>query len=133
MQAIDTNVLLRVLVDDPTAPEQNQLARDLLAEADSVWVSLVVLVETVWVLESAYRFDASAILSALEAVITHPGIDIEAYERIDRALSIYSDGHTDFADCLILAGALERRLTLHTFDRKLARLHGAKTIGRQVS
>jgi predicted nucleic-acid-binding protein len=130
MLAIDTNVLVRVLIDDPSAPEQSRLARNLLTEADSVWVSLIVLVETVWVLESAYRFDRSAILSVLEAVIGHPGIEVEAYERVDRALSLYSDGHSDFADCLILAGALERRLTLHTFDRKLARLHGAKEIGK---
>lgn len=131
MLAIDTNVLLRVLVDDPSAPEQNRLARNLLVETDSVWVSLIVLVETVWVLESAYSFEASAILSVLEALVAHPGITVEAYGHVDRALSLYSDGHTDFADCLILAGALERRLTLHTFDRKLARLHGAKEIGKK--
>jgi len=130
MIAIDTNVLVRVLIDDPSAPEQSELARNVLAEADGVWVSQVVLVETVWVLESAYRFGRQAILSALETLVRYPGIEIEAYGRVDRALSLYSDGHADFADCLILAGALERRLILHTFDRRLARLQGAKEIGK---
>ena len=130
MIAIDTNVLVRALIDDPSAPEQSELARNLVAEAGGAWVSQVVLVETVWVLESAYRFDRADILSALETLGSFPGIELEAYERVDRALLLYSDGHTDFADCLILAGALERRLILHTFDRKLGRLHGAKEIGR---
>lgn len=115
MIAIDTNVLVRVLADDSSAPEQSKLARNLLADAGGVWVSQVVLVETVWVLESAYRFEKPAILSALETLVRHPGIDVEGYERVDRALSMYGDGHIDFADCLILAGALERRLILHTF------------------
>lgn len=130
MIAIDTNVLVRALIDDPSAPKQSKLAQNLVAEAGGAWVSQVVLVETVWVLESAYRFDRADILSALETLGRYPGIELEAYERVDRALSLYSDGHTDFADCLILAGALERRLILHTFDRKLGRLHGAKEIGR---
>ncbi len=126
--AIDTNVLVRVLTDDSSAPEQCELARNLMSEVNSVWVSLVVLVETVWVLESAYRFDRPAILSVIEKLVRHPGIVVESYERVNRALSIYGEGHTDFADCLILAGALELRLILHTFDKKLANLQGAEEI-----
>ena len=129
MIAIDTNVLLRILVDDPTAPEQNTKARHLLAKADGVWVSMVVLIEAVWVLESAYRFVKPAIFSVLDTLVQYPGIVIEATERVNQAILTYSEGHTDFADCLILAGALEQHLTLHTFDRKLARLHGVKEVG----
>ncbi|MEY3786514.1 MAG: hypothetical protein RLZ75_719 [Pseudomonadota bacterium] len=47
MIAIDTNVLVRVLVNDPQAEEQCQLARDLLVTNKDVWVCRIVLVETV--------------------------------------------------------------------------------------
>jgi predicted nucleic-acid-binding protein len=56
MIAIDTNVLVRVLVNDPNAKEQCQLARDLITSHGKVWVCRIVLIETVWVLQSTYSF-----------------------------------------------------------------------------
>ncbi len=47
MIAIDTNVLVRVLVNDPQATDQCQLARELLKTNKAVWVCCIVLVETV--------------------------------------------------------------------------------------
>lgn len=53
MIAIDTNVLVRILVEDPDAPEQCQQARNLvLSASEPVWIAQIVLVEAVWVLES---------------------------------------------------------------------------------
>jgi predicted nucleic-acid-binding protein len=52
--AIDTNILVRILVDDQNAEHQCASARALIAEAGSVWVSPTVLAETSWVLESVY-------------------------------------------------------------------------------
>ena len=74
MIAIDTNVLVRVLVNDPQAEDQCQLARDLLMTNKAVWVCRVVLVETVWVLQSAYKFSKNQIVGVLEKLMEHPGI-----------------------------------------------------------
>ena len=54
MTAIDTNVLVRIVVDEPSQPSQVIAARALASDAGEVFVPLVVLVEMVWVLESAY-------------------------------------------------------------------------------
>lgn len=123
MIAIDTNVLVRVLVDDPTAPHQCEQARILLKAQGSAWISQPVLIETVWV-----RFDKAQLLDVLERILRHPGISLESSELLDSALSLYSASHTDFADCLILVKAQAQNLTLYTFDRKLARLHGAQRV-----
>ncbi|CDH46874.1 type II toxin-antitoxin system VapC family toxin [Candidatus Contendibacter odensensis] len=128
MIAIDTNVLVRVLVDDPTAPQQCEQARILLKAQGSVWVSQPVLIETVWVLESAYGLDKAQLLDVLERILRHPGVCLESSELLDSALSLYSASHTDFADCLILVKAQTQHLILYTFDRKLARLHGAQRV-----
>jgi len=57
--AIDTNVLVRILVQDPTAPTQCAAARQLVADAtaagEPLLVSLCALLETEWVLRSRYR------------------------------------------------------------------------------
>ena len=45
MIAIDTNVLVCVLVNDPQADTQCQLARELLKANDAIWVCRIVLVE----------------------------------------------------------------------------------------
>lgn len=55
-------------------------------------------------------------------------LEIEAVNRLDAALALYRDSAADFADSLILVAAMQRRLILHTFDRKLARLNGAQRI-----
>ena len=77
MIAIDTNVLVRVLVNDPKAEEQCQLARDLIITNKDIWVCRIVLVETVWVLQSSYKFSKDQIVAVLEKLIEHPSIHLE--------------------------------------------------------
>lgn len=130
MIAIDTNVLIRVLVDDPDAPDQCQQARELLLVHGSAWIAQIVLVETVWVLESVYGFGRTEILNVVERIRENPALELEAVDRLDAALlTLYRNSTADFADGLILlVAATQRRLVLHTFDRKLARLDGAQRI-----
>lgn len=128
MIAIDTNVLVRILVDDPDAPDQCRQARELLLAHGSAWIVQIVLVETIWVLESAYGFGRTEILNVIERIRENPALELEAVDRLDAALTLYRDGATDFADSLILVAAMQRRLILHTFDRKLARMSGAQRI-----
>ncbi|EIC22598.1 type II toxin-antitoxin system VapC family toxin [Thiorhodovibrio frisius] len=108
MIAFDTNMLVRLVVDDD--PQQADLAERLLRE-HRVWISRTVLLETEWVLRSRYRITA----------------ELEDTESVAKALSWYGQG-ADFADALHLAvcGDIE----LHTFDRdfcKAARSSGQVT------
>ena len=128
MIAIDTNVLIQVLVDDPDAPDQCEQARELLLTHGLAWIAQIVLVETAWVLESVYGFDRAEILNIIERIRENPALELEAADRLDEALALYRDSTADFADSLILVAATQRRLVLHTFDRKLGRLSGARRI-----
>jgi predicted nucleic-acid-binding protein len=128
MIAVDTNVLVRVLVDDPSEPEQSRLARQLLLVHGEAWVSQIVLIETVWVLESAFAFAKAEVLVALEALARQSALLLENADSFAAAVALYEDSAADFADCLILANAQSQRRTLYTFDRKLGRLHGARRL-----
>ena len=132
MIAIDTNVLLRLLVDDPNEKQQAQLARDLLNQHGQVWVSAIVLIETIWVLQSRYKLTKEHLIVVIEKLIQHPRIHLENTASVDNALTLYSACNTGFADCTILNEAKKKQLILHTFDRKLARLHGAKRVGDEA-
>ncbi|MCX7113621.1 MAG: hypothetical protein NTX45_26750 [Proteobacteria bacterium] len=57
MVTVDTNVLVRIMIDDPGASAQMLAARGLASEAGILFVTQIVQVETVWVLQSAYGFD----------------------------------------------------------------------------
>lgn len=113
MIAIDTNVLVRVLVNDPQAEEQCQLARDLLVTNKDVWVCRIVLVETVQVLQSSYKFSKDQVVAVLEKLIEHPNIHLEDAENLDNVLTLYSASNAGFADCLILDHAQHKQLVLH--------------------
>ena len=130
MIAIDTNVLVRVLVNDPKAKEQCQFARDLIITNKDIWVCRIVLVETVWVLQSSYKFSKDQIVAVLEKLIEHPSIHLEDADNLDNVLTLYSASNAGFADCLILDNAQHRQLVLHTFDLKLSRVHGAMQVGK---
>ena len=130
MIAIYTNVLVRVLVNDPKAEEQCQFARDLIVTNKDVWVCRIVLVETVWVLQSSYKFSKDQIVAVLEKLIEHPSIHLEDADNLDNVLTLYSASNAGFADCLILDNAQHRQLVLHTFDLKLSRVHGAMQVGK---
>src|ERR1035437_4878522 len=125
MIAVDTNVLIRILVDDPDAALQMQSARALLAKAEVVYVPQIVQVETVWVLESAYCFDKSAICKILGHLLHHPQFQLQSMESFESALTLFRQHSADFSDCLILTESTSQKLQLVTFDKKLTRLKGA--------
>lgn len=128
MIAIDTNVLLRILINEPEAEQQCRMARDLIADHDAIWVCQVVLIETLWVLQTTYQFKKEQVLLVLEKLRNHPDIVLENADTLDADLALFDASNVGFADCVILNNANSRQLVLHTFDRKLSRLNGATLI-----
>ena len=102
MIAVDTNVLVRILVDDPGAAPQMQSARALLEKSEALYVPQIVQVETVWVLESAYGFDKTAICKILDHLLHHPQFQLQAVDSFASAVSLFRKHSADFSDCLIL-------------------------------
>jgi predicted nucleic-acid-binding protein len=128
MLSVDTNVLVRVLVDDPTAPDQCHRARQTVGAAGAVYVTQVVQIETVWVLSGAYGLDKRAIQETLTKIAEHPAFSLQQPEEFNAALQYYRAGRADFADCMILAESASAGYELATFDRKLGKLAGARLV-----
>jgi predicted nucleic-acid-binding protein len=128
MIAVDTNVLIRILVDDPSAAHQIQSSRALLAKSEVLYVPQIVQIETVWVLESAYGFDKPAICKILEHLHRHPQFLLQSAESFESAVTLFNHHSADFSDCLILTESTRQQLQLFTFDKKLGRLKGASIL-----
>ena len=126
--AIDTNVLVRILVQDSSAPEQCTAARQLVGDAtaagESLLVSLCALLETEWVLRSRYKVGRQAMATALIAMLETPGIEFEHDATVEEALYLFDQfPSADFADCLLCARAIHLgRSRFVTFDVGAARL-----------
>lgn len=122
MIAVDTNILVRLLIDDPSAPKQINLAKALLKKARQVFVPQIVQIELVWVLESAYGFDKAAVITVLKHLQQSVVFVLQQASQFDAALIHFENQPADFSDYLILSACLEDKHQLFTFDRKFARL-----------
>jgi predicted nucleic-acid-binding protein len=124
MGAVDTNVLVRLLVADD--PAQTKRATVFLEARRPVWISIVVLVETVWVLMTVYRWSRAQILAMLHTATNSQEFAFQAVESVRRAADVYASGKADFSDCLALELArAEGHLPFATFDKATAKLPDA--------
>ena len=128
MLALDTNVLVRILIDDPGSARQCAAARRLASAAGKVYVSQVVQIETVWVLESVYGFARAELAGALDGLLSNQSFVLQQADIFRAALGEFRVGPADFSDYVILMQARAERIDLATFDRKLSKLTGTRLI-----
>ena len=126
MRAIDTNVLVRLLVRD----DRRQLDAAEKFIATGAWVSQLVLVETLWVLDAVYERSAEQIGSAIEMMLAHAQLTLQDADVVAAALGRFRTQPTlGFSDCIVLETARKAgHLPLGTFDRQLAKLDGAQLL-----
>ncbi len=127
MIALDTNILIRLLVRDD--PGQTVLAERLLQEAadagEQCFISDPVLCEVEWVLESSYRARRGDVLAAMQELLSGDFFLFEDREILRQVMARYQESRADFSDCLIGAKARARGArTTFTFERVLAREQG---------
>jgi predicted nucleic-acid-binding protein len=123
MRAVDTNVLVRLLARD----DEQQTAAAEAFVARGAWISHVVLVETLWVLESVYDVDARGRAKAVEMLLNHKELTLQDPDVVERALGTFRRRPSlGFSDCLVLEVAGKAgHGPLGTFDRDLAKVDGA--------
>lgn len=121
MVVIDTNVLVRVIVEDDGQPEQTKIARDLLDNVQSVYVPQIVQVEFVWVLTKTYKTDKAILLNVLEHLLLNPAFILQRRDVFKIAVELFKESPAGFADCMILAESLDIKSLLYTFDKRLSK------------
>jgi predicted nucleic-acid-binding protein len=126
MRAVDTNVLLRIVTRDD---ETQAAIADAFIE-NGAWVSHVALIETLWVLSTAYRRSSRELADAVEMLLSHRSLSLQDADVVSAALEQYRRTPTlGFSDCMLLEIARKAgHLPLATFDRKLARLDGTERL-----
>jgi predicted nucleic-acid-binding protein len=127
MIGLDTNVLVRYLTQDDPAQSRrvNALIEHELTEAEPGFINVVTFAETVWVLESVYRFADDVIVAAVERMLQADVFVVESEREVVIALEAVRDRRGTFGDALIGTLGLKAGCThTVTFDRGALRLDG---------
>jgi len=121
MVSLDTNILVRFLVHDDKRQARLVLSRLKKAEQEKeqLLVPLVVILETIWVLDGAYGFRRLEILGSIEALTQMPVFLFEADAVLEKLIEQGRDANFDLSDLLIaLSAKIQGSETTLTFDKK---------------
>lgn len=127
MIALDTNVLVRFLINDDEAQHERASAfiRSAVERDGALYVSDIVLVETVWVLSRAYRLNRQQIAEAVDQLLAARQLTFNAPEILINALNAFKTGKGGFADYLIREQANAFGcVSVATFDQDLLKEGG---------
>lgn len=119
--SLDTNTLLRLLLND--VPAQNELVVQLLESTSDLYrVEDTAIIEVVFVLERAYRFNRNEINEAVSDLIAMTQITCNQ-DLFAKALLLFTKNtQLSFEDCCLAVYAeLNDAMPLWTFDQKLAK------------
>jgi predicted nucleic-acid-binding protein len=131
MAGLDTNVLVRWLLDDDVKQSAmaEALMSDALARNEALFVPTTVALELEWVLRSRYQLDKLVVLKTFGALLETQGLHFENESLLEQSLDFYKHSAADFADCLHAgACAAAGQTPLLTFDRSASKLSGAQLL-----
>ena len=118
--SLDTNILLRLLLDD--VPEQTKVVEKILASGKKFEVADAALIEMVFVLEKIYKMDRELIQENVIGIIRN-SLFVCNKQLFERVMPIYvSEPTLSIIDCsLLMYARLNQALPLYTFDKKLVK------------
>jgi predicted nucleic-acid-binding protein len=124
---LDTNVLLRFLLDDH--PELSGAAACLFQEAADEKCLLILtdlgIAEAVWVLTSYYKLERQKVAESLAKLLLKAGVQCPSLERVLDALARFKATNCDFFDCYLAAQAASSAVAIASFDSDLRKFEDA--------
>ena len=130
MIGLDTNVLVRFIAQDDA--RQSPLAStliDTLTTDNPGFVTLVSLVELVWVMQSCYKASKPEVIKILDMLLRTQEMTVENAETVFKALNMFERSKADFSDCLIERSANRAGCAYTaTFDGNAAKTAGIRLV-----
>ena len=123
---VDANILVRHLTGDPA--DMAARATAYLAEAEELYLTDLIVAETVYVLESFYEVPRPQVAMAMRSLIAFDAIVTVDPALLLRAIEVYEIDRLDFADAYLVACAESTGVSsVASFDKSIDRV---KTIER---
>lgn len=119
LAAVDTNILIRLFVDDD--PDQSRMAADALESAEVIAISVQTLCEFAWVLGTRYRTARADVASSIRKLLETANVVVDR-PAVESGLAVLDAGG-DFADGVIAyEGQWLGGETFVTFDKKASKI-----------
>ncbi len=131
MAALDTNVLVRYIVQDDAAQlaAAKRLISRFVSDGLTLFVPVTVVLELEWVLRFSFEFAKDDVLRAMSSLLSAAELTFESERALEVALQLFREGSADFADCLHVALANQAgEQPLWTFDKGAAKVSGARLL-----
>ena len=131
MAALDTNILVRYLVQDDAQQlsAAKKLIRAAIRAGETLFIPITVTLELEWVLRSNFKFDKEQVTTVLSNLLASVELSFESEPATEIALAFYKQGTADFSDCMHIALAhIAGETPLWTFDRAASKIDGAKLL-----
>ena len=124
MKAVDTNILIRFLVNDDE--QQAAIVHGLLNQyeerQESLFVPLLVTLELLWVLQAAYRVEREDIIDSVDDLMAMPVFEFDHQSAVRAFLTSARKSSCDLSDLLIAhSAAMAGCESTYTFDRKASK------------
>ena len=126
---VDTNIFLRLLTEDDLlqTPAVKNLIANIIDRRVHAYVTIAVILEMVWTLESYYELKRNEVAEKLSLLLNTPNLVIENQDVIEEAVEQYKQTRVDFADCYNASFAkLKGDGTILSYDRHFDKLAGVK-------
>ena len=130
MWALDTNVLVRYYAQDDAkqSAAATRFIEQELSASKRGFISLVVLLETVWVMQSRYAADDGLVCELLTDLMDTAVLELQDAPAVRKALLRFGEGGVDLHDSLIVSLAELRNLRVVSFDAKAAKRLGMELL-----
>lgn len=133
MPALDTNILVRYVVQDDSAQlaAAKRLITRCVEEGQSLFVPVTVMLELEWVLRSSFEFGKEDVVQVVSSLLSADELSFESERALEVALHLFREGTAKFADCVHVALASQAgEQPLWTYDKRAARIPGASLLTR---
>ena len=128
--ALDTNVLVRYITQDDKrqAAAASRFIEQELSPVRPGFISLVTLLEAIWVLEGRYGLERVPLCDLLDDLLATASLEVDEAPAVRQAIALYRNPGVDFHDALIATLAAARGATAVTFDAKASKRLGMRLL-----
>jgi predicted nucleic-acid-binding protein len=124
---VDTNVLVRHLTGDPPALAERATA--FLAAESELYLTDLIVAETIYVLESFYEAPRDQVAETMRSLVAMRSMLIVDPALLLRAIEVYELDRLDFAEAYLVACAESTGVgNVASFDRAIDRVNTVQRI-----
>jgi predicted nucleic-acid-binding protein len=124
MKGVDTNILVRFLVGDDEIQSKKvyKLFKKAESKNNTLFIPLLVVLELIWVLESAYEISREEIVESISDILLMPILEFEHQSAIQQFTHFARNNNYDLSDLIIAYSAKEQGCeSVFTFDKKASK------------